>query len=177
MSNYASNRERRRGSRLCFALLFLVLMTAAQPVGLNSLLYLIPGVALLVAVCVFFVSRKKVPTPTEIADNGLSARLPVWAARVAGAGISANLRDSIELPGRLLIVNGHLEWRPSARSSRRGAVNVVWGDSDILNADVKSIWGIVPTCLLHLSGTYDVDIWIIARASSLNEMLTFVPVT
>jgi len=176
MSTYATSRERRRGSRLCFILLFLVLMTASQPLGVSAWLFLIPVVAIIASVCVFFVSRKRVQTTAELFENGLSARLPVWADRGAESGPSAKLRDSIELSGRLRVVNGGLKWSPSARSTRRGAVSIQWDKAEVLTAEVKGIWGVVPMCLLHLGGTHEADMWIVARDSSLNTMLSIVTV-
>lgn len=176
MSTYAVNRERRRGSRICFVLLFLVLMTASQPLGVNAWLFLIPGVAIVASVCVFFVSRRRVRTSSELFEEGLSARLPVWAARNGEAGPPANLRDTLELSGRLRVVNGRLEWSPSARSSRRGAVSVEWDEPEVLGAEVKAVWGVLPMCLLHLGGAHEADIWVVARSSSLNTMLSIVAV-
>lgn len=174
MSTYAANRERRRGSKLCYVALFLVLMVASQPLGVNEWVFLIPGVALVASVCVFFVSRKRVQTPSELFENGLPARLPVWAVRGAGEILPAKLRDSTELLGRLRVVNTRLEWCPSAGSSRRGAVSVKWEQAEVLTAEVKTIWGLVPMCLLHLAGSHEADIWIKARASSLNTLLSVV---
>jgi hypothetical protein len=100
-----------------FAVL-LVLVTASQSLGVSAWVLLFPAGALVALVCIFLGSRRRVHSLSELLESGLSAQLPVWAAREAGDALPVKLRDSAELWGRLRVVNTRLEWCPSTRSSR-----------------------------------------------------------
>jgi hypothetical protein len=53
-------------------------------------------------------------------------------------------------------------------------VAIGWDSSEVLGAEVTPLWGVVPMCLLHFVGTHEADIWIRAKPSSLDTLLSVV---
>ena len=80
-----------------------------------------------------------------------------------------------EYRGALWFSPGSLEWRPSARTQRRGVGPIRWNVVDRIQAEARPIWGSIP--LMHLR-VYDVsyvhpicDLWLSVKPARLEDLL------
>jgi hypothetical protein len=100
------------------------------------------------------------------------AQLPGFVVRRAGESLRSSVGDTSELFGRVVLSSSGIEWQPTARSTRLGAVPMKWSPQDARRVTVTSVGKMIPMCLLYVEDSRgEADLWVRRPASFVRQRL------